>query len=122
MMQAMSFRRGDAYNRLENYAGVIVEHLALVTWFPSHSACNHWKVELEAYRKVLKRYNNGKKKSDNFTVEDIERELYSNIEYNEEKDYLLIALKAHGQPDIDTPDWESLKAAIKAFAQSVFAS
>lgn len=121
MMLAQAFKRGDAFNRLESYAPVIVEHLALVSWYPDTQAVNHWNVEIDAYMKILRRYNNGKKKSDNFDVEDIVRELKSHIEYNEEKDYLLIAMKGHGQPDLDNPDWDALEKATQAFAERVCA-
>ncbi len=33
-----AFHRGEAFSKLENYSTVIVEHLALITWFFDHGA------------------------------------------------------------------------------------
>lgn len=49
-MNAAAFYRGEAITRLEARAPTIVEHLALVTWFPNHAATSHWKAELKLFK------------------------------------------------------------------------
>jgi len=118
-MNAAAFRKGEAISRLENYAYVIVEHLALVTWFPTHGALSHWNIELAAFSKALLRYDTGKGVKHNFSKEIIVDVLTSTIETNEEKDYLLIGVESHGVPLPETVDWEALSARISAFADAL---
>lgn len=47
--------------RLESYAPVISEHLALITWFSDHKSCKYWQAELDAWATAMKRYNKGKR-------------------------------------------------------------
>ncbi len=59
-MNAAVFRRGEAITRLENYAPVVLEHLALLTWFASNPASKHWAMELRAFKTAWQRYSTGK--------------------------------------------------------------
>jgi hypothetical protein len=95
-MNAAAFRKGEAISRLENYAYVIVEHLALVTWFPTPGALSHWNIELAAFSKALLRYDTGKGVKHNF-----------------------IGVESHGVPLPETVDWEALSARISAFADAL---
>ena len=117
-----AFRRGEAITRLENYACVILEHLALATWFPEHSARNHWDIELKAFNIGLTRYNKGKGRKPNYTTTIIVDTLTDFIETNDEKDYLLVDIESHGVKAPENPDWKALKHAINSFAEDVVAN
>ena len=114
-----AFRRGEAVTRLENYACVILEHLALVTWFPDNSAKNHWDVELKAFKKALIRYNSSKGKKPNYTTALIVDTLSDFYETNDDKDYLLVDIESHGVKAPEDPDWKSFDQAVANFAKGV---
>ncbi len=116
-MNAAVFRRGEAITRLENYAHVIVEHLALVTWYPRNSATKRWKNEINAFLKSLERYNTAKGKKNNFTTHLTVDALRDTIATNEEKDYLLIGVESHGVKLPKEPDCKILDNSIKDFAK-----
>ncbi|HXW53995.1 MAG TPA: hypothetical protein VEL47_07810 [Myxococcota bacterium] len=118
-MNAAAFRRGEAITRLENYAPVIVEHLALVTWYPNHSPAKHWQSELDAFTKALTRYNTGKGNKHNFTAEIIVETLMDVLSTNEERDYVLIGVESHGVVIPDQPDWDGLDKKLREFALNV---
>lgn len=118
-MHAAAFRKSEATLRLENYAPVIVEHLALVTWYPDSRANKHWEIELEAFCAALSRYKKGKKSRQNFDHKDIVDELEAAIELNDDKDHLLLAIQSHGEKPPNNPNWDELKAAISQFADQV---
>lgn len=121
-MNAAAFYRGEAITRLEARAPTIVEHLALVTWFPNHAATSHWKAELKAFQTALQRYHKGKGSKHNYTHELIVDALEANIDTHEGEDFLVIEVEAHGVGPITKPDWLGLKNAISEFANSVLAS
>lgn len=87
-----TFRRGEALTRLENYAHVIVEHLALVVWYSDSPAKNHWDIELDAL-----------------------------IDTNEDRDYVLIGIESHGVKAPEQPNWEQLIKSFSSFAKQVLA-
>lgn len=118
-MNAAAFRRGEALTRLENYAPVIVEHLALAAWYPSHPANSHWKVELAAFKKTIIRYNTSKGKKPNFTRELVIDALQPFIDTDEERDYLLIGVESHGVTLNEHPNWADLQTAIEKFAAEI---
>ncbi len=118
-MNAAAFRRGEAITRLENYAHVLVEHLALVTWYPAHTAHQHWQAELAAFRKALQRYNTGKGSKSNFTLEIVIETLMDVLATHEEQDYLLIGVEAHGVALPSEPDWQASHSKIQEFARQV---
>lgn len=115
-MNAVAFRRGEAITRLENYAPVIVEHLALVAWYPTHTSCKHWQTELAAFQTALSRYNTGKGNKFNFTLDVVRITLMDILSTNEERDYVLIGVEAHGVALPSSPDWEVLHKSIDEFS------
>jgi len=115
-MNAAAFRRGDAITRLENYAPVIVEHLALVAWFPTHTANNHWQAELRGFLGALKRYDSAKSGRHNFTKEIVIMTLMDMIRTEDERDYVLIGVESHGGSVPSEPDWDLVYKSIEDFA------
>ncbi len=120
-MNAAVFYRGEAITRLEARAPTVMEHLALVAWFPAHPANSHWKAELQAFRTALQRYHKGKGPKYNFTHALIVDALENCIATHEGEDYLLIEVESHGVGPIDNPNWAMLKDAIERFANEVLA-
>lgn len=116
-----AFYRRDAVLKLEAYATVIVEHLALITWFPQHSAASHWNTELRAFTTTLRRLNRGKKSSTNLNKDFIEAALRDEIEGNDTQDLLLVAIEGHGVKAPSQPDWNALEQVIEKFAQEIMA-
>jgi hypothetical protein len=120
-----AFRRGEAFTRLENYAEVIVLHLTLIILFPESPDVAHWKTELEAFRGVLRRYDNAKTKSGhNFSQEDIARTLRDVIEFNEGKDYIIhdvMGVRKGLTIDYTQVAWQAVERAIEDFSHSVVA-
>lgn len=114
-----AFRRSEALERLENFAEVVVEHLALVTWFPTHRAKNHWNAEIQAFLKRLRKFDNGKDSRKNFTEFLIVDALNSILDTNQSRDYLIVSVESHGVVAPEDPDWESLKKAVVIFAKQV---
>lgn len=98
---------------------MVIEHLALVAWYPESQAVKHWNTELEAFKMALKRYNNGQKRRQNFDFDDIVAELESQMCSHADEDHLILAVGSHGEvPPVD-PDWDLLKIEIAEFAQSL---
>lgn len=120
-MNSAAFRRGEAFSRLDSYAPVIVEHLALITWFPEHSARKHWNAEILAFQKTLKRYDNAKKREHNFRVEDIIEALEDCIADGDDKDSILIGIEGHDVTAPDNPNWFLLQVKFKEFAELIVA-
>ena len=118
-MNAAAFGRGEAITKLENYAQVIVEHLALLAWYPDNPAKTHWEVEVRAFRTTLKRYDKGKKRAHNFAVDDIVETLEEQYLDNDGKDGVLIAIEGHGVQAPREPDWSLVDQAVRSFAESV---
>lgn len=118
-MNAAAFRRGDAITRLENYAPVIVEHLALVNWYPKHTAHNHWQAELRGFSGALKRYDSAKSGRHNFTKEIVVMTLMDIVSTEDERDYVLIGVEAHGGSIPSNPDWHLVYKAIEDFASQL---
>lgn len=114
-----AFRRGDAITRLENYASVIVEHLALVSWFPNHSAHKHWQAEIRGFLGALKRYDTAKSGRHNFTREIVIVTLMDIVQTEDERDYVLIGVESHGGKAPSEPDWDSVYKAIENFASQL---
>ncbi len=121
-MNAAAFRRGEAITRLENYATVIVEHLALTAWYPGHPAFPHWQAELNAFCTTMRRFNTAKKSKGNYTFEIIVDALMEILMSNEDKDYLLIGVESHGVVLAPEPDWTELNKSIENFANKVLRS
>lgn len=119
MMLAAAFRRTEAMGRLEDFAPVIVIHLALVTWFKDNANQNHWQKEIHAFLSILRRYDNAKKRAHNFTQEGIFEVLEEQILLNDDKDNLLISIEGHGVTAPPTPDWNALTEAMGRFAAQV---
>ena len=112
-----AFSRGEAIVRLENLAIVIVTHLALSNWFQKHPAQKHWAVELDAFKKALSRYDEGKmKKGYNFTSEIVAETLRNEIDDGEKKDDIILLVTAHGVI-VEDPDWDALEKAITDFSK-----
>ena len=110
----------EALERLESYAPVISEHLALITWFSDHESCKHWQAELDAWATAMKRYNKGKmKKKGNYTEELILDVLEMTIDSDDKKDLILIQVESHGLMLKNKADWHELEAAFKAFSMKV---
>jgi|SRR5579871_2496631 len=118
-MNSAAFRRAEAIENLENYARVIVIHLALLTWFPSNDAKLHWQAELNAFLRTLRRYDKAKKRPHNFTMDLIREILEDEFIDNESKDTILIGIEGHGVLAPEKPDWKLLSDAVKNFAHSV---
>lgn len=114
-----AFRRSEAVQKLENYAPVIMEHLALVTWFPDNLANSHWEQELAAFRKTLHRVSNSKSKRPNLNQDLIVDVLMDSLEEHRDKDLFLVGLEGHGVVAPTDPDWSSLAEAARSFAVSV---
>ena len=119
-----AFRRGEAITRLESYSEVIVLHLTLVTLFPDSQDVTHWNAELDAFKGLLRRYDNSKTKSGhNFSPEDVERALLDVLEGNRGKDYIIqdvMGVKKGMIVDYTQVDWGSVEKSISAFSQSLF--
>lgn len=118
-MNSAAFRRAEALESLESYARIIVVHLALLSWFPHKGAKNHWQTEINAFIKILRRYDSAKKRAHNFTQYLIIETLEDEIIDNNSKDAILIAVEGHGVKIPDEPDFELLSKAIKNFAEKV---
>jgi hypothetical protein len=116
-----AYRRSDAILRLENYAAVIIEHLALVSWFPRHGAAKHWQYELNAFLTGLRRYNIGKGKGSNFTEALIVKTLSEFMLYDTDQESILVGIESHGLKVPEGPEWKLLDKAIVAFAKQVMA-
>lgn len=117
-----AFRKGEAITKLENYAEIIVLHLTLLVCYPQAQEGQHWKAELEAFKGILKRYNNSKTKRDNFKKEDIVEALCNVIETNEAKDYVandMMGARKGYAVDYNEIDWSRVEAAIDAFAKEI---
>lgn len=114
-----AFRRSEALTRLENLSHVIVEHLALVTWFPEHVSASHWKKELKAFQTAMQRYNTGKGQRHNFTYSLALDTLMDTMFTHDDKDYLLIEIEAHGVTPPAEPDWAAVEAACQQFAELI---
>ena len=114
-----AFRRGDAITRLENYAPVLVERLALITWFPKNRAISHWKQELKAWEKMFQKYNTSNMKKGNYTKRLIKDALEFIIATDQDKDHVIIAVESHGVSVPDKADWPALKRAFIKFAESL---
>ena len=118
-MNAAAFQKSEALQRLENYSSVVVEHLALLTWFGDSSASSHWQVEINAFVKTLRRYDKGKKRKHNFKTDDIIDALMDQVHTNDDKDAVLIGIEGHGVKAPEDPAWEDLYKAFEEFAQKV---
>jgi len=114
-----AFRRSEALARLENLAYVIVEHLALITWYSNNSVCTHWQAELKAFSNAMKRYDAGKGAKHNFTKELIVETLKETIDTQDDKDFMLIEIESHGVGPIEDPDWLSLQETFEKFADQI---
>jgi hypothetical protein len=114
-----AFRRSDAILRLESYAAVIIEHLALVTWYPEHRASKHWQTELNAFLTGLRRYNTGKGNGANFTEEMICQTFADAMLFQADKESILIGVESHGLTLPDAPNWTDLEKAISSFSKQI---
>ena len=114
-----AFHRGEAFSKLENYSTVIVEHLALITWFSDHGAFKHWQIEISAFIKTLQRYDHAKKRSHNFKQDDIVEILQDQISTNEDKESVLIGIEGHEVKAPLKPDWGKLEQEFVTFAKRV---
>lgn len=115
-----AFRRSEAIERLESYAPVIAEHLALTSWFPDHLSCKHWQAELDAWSSAMKRYNKSKmKKKGNYTKEIMLDALEATIDCDDKKDFLVIQVESHGLTVSENPNWEVIKKAFVVFAHTI---
>ena len=114
-----TFHRGEAISKLENYATVIVEHLALITWFFDNGAVKHWQIEISAFITTLQRYDHAKKRNHNFKQEDIVEILQDQISTNEDKESILIGIEGHGVKAPLKPDWGKLEETFTNFAKRV---
>ncbi len=116
MMNA-AFRRSEALVTLENYAPTIVAHLALLQFFPDHTACNHWCAELATFEKVIRRYNKGKKGSSNLNPDMIQKSLEDEMFCADDEERIESYIHAKGLPLSEDPDWNLVRKAIHEFAQ-----
>lgn len=115
-----AFRRYEALERLESYVPVIVEHLALVNWFPEHQCCKHWQTELSAWKTALRRFHKSKmKKKGNYTEELILDALETAIDSDDKKDLLLIQIESHGVTLPNNIDWNTLRKVFKEFSDEL---
>lgn len=118
-MNSAAFRRAEALENLENYARVIVIHLALMEWFPKNDATAHWQAALNAFTKTLRRYDNAKKRAHNFSIDLIKETLEDEIIDNSSRDAVLIAVEGHGVIAPEKPDFQAVSKAIEVFAKRI---
>ena len=117
-----AFRKGEAITKLENYAEIIVLQLTLLVCYPQAQEIQHWNAELEAFKGILRRYNNSKTKKDNFKKEDILDALSSVIETNAGKDYVandIMGARKGYAIDYNEIDWSKVEASMQEFAKDV---
>ena len=67
----------------------------------------------------MRRYNNGKGKTPNFTQELIIDTLKEYLLFNADQESLLVGVESHGLTAPEPPDWQLLDQAIAHFAQQV---
>ena len=115
-MQA-AFRRSDAIEALESYAFPIVFHLALLQFFPDHSAANHWRSEIHAFEKVLFRYNKSKKGSPNLDPHMVHKFLEDELFLPSDEEKIENLIRTKELPISNTPDWDGVRKAIQEFSQ-----
>ena len=115
-MQA-AFRRSEALEALESYALPIVMHLALLQFFPDHSAVKHWRAEVEAFEKALICYSNSKKRSPNLDSYLVQKFLEDELFSSSDEEKIENFIHAKGLPLSEDPDWSFVRKAIYEFAQ-----
>ena len=119
-----AYSRGEAFVRLEHYAGVIVLYLALVAFFPDAQEVEHWKAEIRAFRSTIQRYDNAKgSRKHNFKPSDIVETLVDVMATNDQRDYIandIMAQRKGLAVDAQSLDWTKVERSIQEFAKDLF--
>ena len=76
---AMAYTRKQALRKLEELHLKITEHVLRLVLWPQSTDASHWKIELDAWKNTLIKYNRGKQKSGvNYCRETLEEWLWEN--------------------------------------------
>ena len=116
-----AYRKIDALTALSQYTQIIALHITYLATFPENEAANHWKKEINAFKKTLKRLDKGKsKKGWNFAVDTIEDAIIEEIDTPDKQDNFQMIIESKGLvlPE-EGIDWGRVESAIKDFAKEI---
>ncbi len=115
-----AYSRYHIVHALDNYAFVIVLHVAMTVLYPHDPSLQHWQKELRAFSGILRRYNRSKmKKGYNLIPEQIYATLADFADDPDSQEQILDFLQVKGLALPETIDWEVIKEGLRNFTAEV---